>query len=152
MSGQIVSTDFWEARLPEDWLRAEVEPGESVYFYAPDSTAGIYISTWRITDQSLQSALQHARAIELKHLPAPTAGFWQVISSTNIEAAPEIDARAEYFNRADHYRIVSRMLGRADQYVRITFHDYGCADRAKSALRSEPILESFVLRQGPAVP
>jgi hypothetical protein len=145
MKEQVVSTDFWEARLPEDWVRADAEPG--VYFEAPDHTAGIYISTWRIRDESLQVAIQHARAIELKHLPAPTTGFWQVVSSTPIEAASEIDVRAEYLNRADHYRIVSRTLGRDHQYVRVTFHDYGCTDMALSAQRSEPIMASFGLRQ-----
>ncbi|HYV18756.1 MAG TPA: hypothetical protein VFC25_06985 [Verrucomicrobiae bacterium] len=146
MSTQVVSTDFWEAQLPEDWVHKEAEPSQEVYFEAPDHTAGVYISTWRIADESLQKALQTTRAVELKHLPAPRSGFWQVVSSTPIEDTPEIDARAEYFNRADQYRIVSRLLGRGDKYIRVTFHDYGCSDRARSARRSEPIVDSFMLR------
>jgi hypothetical protein len=64
MSVQTIRSDFWEARLPEGWVRVERPPKEVVYFESPDHAAGIYFSTWRITGQSLPSALQGTRAIE----------------------------------------------------------------------------------------
>jgi hypothetical protein len=146
MSSQVISTDFWAAELPHDWVRGDADPPQ-VYFESPDHTAGIYISTWQIAGESLQKALERTRAIELKHLPKPTSGFWQVLLSMPIAAAAEIDTRADYLNRADQYRIVSRLLGRGEKYVRITFHDYGCGDLVQSNQRYEPIVSSFALRQ-----
>ena len=146
MSTQVISTDLWEASLPEPWVRVDRDPQEVVYFESPDGTAGVYLSTWCVTGQSLLSALEGTQAIEWRNLPSPEHGQWEVLRRSESDHGVQIEAVTEYFNRADNYRIVSRLLGRDDHYVRLAYHDYSCTDARVSAEQSDPIVASLILR------
>jgi hypothetical protein len=147
MSPQTIRTEFWEAQLPAGWVQSEREPKEVVYFESPDGTAGVYLSTWRIAGQPLIAAMRDTQAIEERNLPPTERGRWEVLKSDQLGGS-DIEAATEYLNRTDRYRIVSRMLGRGDFYVRLTYHDYDCVDPSESAQRSEPVLASLTLRSG----
>jgi len=41
MKSQTVSTEMWQAQLPEDWTLIE-GTGSSIYFESPDGAAGAY--------------------------------------------------------------------------------------------------------------
>ena len=147
MCALVVSSSFWKASLPDGWLRLEREPKEVVYFESPDHTAGIYFSTWRINGQSLSSALEDTRRIERRNLPKSDHGHWEALRDSQVVKGSEVESIVEYFNRVDKYRILSRLLGRDDQYIRVTYHDYGCVDLKVSAERSDPIVGSVVLTE-----
>lgn len=148
MSIQTISTDFWEVQFPEDWVHKDQGIENTAYFEAPDHTQGVYLSTWRATNEPLLKAMIGARAIERRHLPPVEAGEWEVLQSSEHEGESCTEVRTEYFNRGAAYRIVSRALGRADCYVRCAYHDYGCTDLRVSAERSEPWIRSLHLRNG----
>jgi hypothetical protein len=150
MSIQTISTDFWEVQFPETWVYKDQGIEKTTYFEAPDGTQGVYLSTWRTDDEPLLAAMRSARVIEQRHLPTAGDGEWEVLQSTEQEGELCTEVRSEYLNRAAGYRIVSRLLGRADCYVRLTYHDYGCADLTISNTRSEPWIQSLCLRNGGA--
>lgn len=146
MRVQTIRTDHWVARLPEDWSRVDREPPEVVYFEAPDHSAGVYFSNWRVAGQSLRAAMQDAGAIERQSLPPSATGEWEVLRQLEADTDSQLETTTEYLNRVDQYRIVSRLLGRDDEYVRMTYHDYACTDLGRSVERSGPIIESLALR------
>ncbi|HET9232651.1 MAG TPA: hypothetical protein VFP10_00760 [Candidatus Eisenbacteria bacterium] len=143
-----VTTELWEAQLPEGWIQVHRDPEEEVYFESPDGAKGVYVSAWRTRNQSLVEAMRDTRAVEKRNLPPSGRGSWEVLTSKELDSGPDIDAETEYINRADRYRIVSRLLGRDDFYVRMTYHDYDCADPAESEESSRSVLQSLTLRGG----
>jgi hypothetical protein len=147
MSIQRLSTEYWEACLPETWAHVEREPDGTVYFESPDHATGVYLSTWRANGQSLADALRDTRAIELRNLPPSDAGRWEIIGSAEPGNGPVFDTTVEYLNRLERHRIVSRLLGRGDQYVRLCYHDYKCEDANVSARQSAAIISSLVLKE-----
>ncbi len=142
-----ISTDLWEAHVPEGWVHVEHESEGTVYFEAPDGAAGVYVTTWGVNGEPLRDVMDAAREIEQSNLPE-SKGAWAVVGHTHDENGEQIEMLTEYLNRTDGYRIVSRLLGRNDFYVRFTFHDYGCDDVAVSAERSDPVVRSLMLRSG----
>lgn len=145
MSEQTVSTDLWEARLPEAWVHVPQESEDSTYFESPDGSAGVYFSTWGTRGKSLADVLRDTWAIELRNLPDADSGKWEIVERSETSDGTWIEACAEYLNRADGHRIVSRLLGRDEFYVRLSYHDYDCIDRVKSAELSATILASLTL-------
>jgi hypothetical protein len=146
MSLQTISTDFWEARFPEDWSHKDQGLEYTTYFEAPDHSQGVYLSTWRNAVGPLLTAMLNTREIERRTLPTTGAGQWAELRSTESEDESHIEVRTEYFNSGASYRSVSRILGRADCYVRLAYHDYGCSNPWVSAERSEPWIRSLCLR------
>jgi hypothetical protein len=147
MSFQTISSDKWQAALPDGWLRGDSGTEGVTYFESPDRCAGAYFSAWRTRDQSLFDAMQDTRAIEYRQLPPSSDGSWEIVGSTECVNEGLTEFLTEYLNRVDRYRIVSRLLGRGDWYVRFTFHDYNCADLAVSKGLSDPWLASLALRE-----
>ena len=46
-----ISTETWRLSLPSNW--AEKEPGATpLYFESPDSSKGVYLSSWQFADDS----------------------------------------------------------------------------------------------------
>jgi hypothetical protein len=121
------------------------DPEEVVYFEAPDHSAGAYFSTWQMAGQLLLDAMRDTLRIELRNLPATDHGSWEVLSRSESNSGPELEMLTEYFNLSAKYRIVSRLLGRGDRYVRLSLHDYHCIDPVVSAAHSSPIVASLVL-------
>jgi len=146
MSPQTISTEFWEAQLPDGWFQVQRDPNEVVYFESSDRTAGVYLSTWRVSGQSLLAAMRDARVIEKRNLPPTEHGRWEVLRSEELDNGADVEAAAEYLNRTDRYRIASRLLGRNDYFVRLTYHDYDCVNPTDSAERSGFVLTSLRLR------
>ena len=146
MSAQVVSSKFWEVRLPDEWALKDQEIEHTTYVEAPDGSQGVYVSTWRDSRRPLLTAMQEARAVERRNLPHAGNGSWEVLQSTENDGPSCIELLSEYLNLAATYRIVSRMLGRDDCYVRLTYHDYDCKDLAFSIERAEPWVRSLSLR------
>jgi len=142
---QTVGTDQWEVVLPGDWMRPEPRSDEQVYFESPNRSEGVYFIAVQTKNQPLRAAFQDMRVIEFRNLPPSEEGTWEVLSSTEEVRGAEVDAVTEYYNRTDNYRIVSRLLGREDFYVRLTYHDYYCTDPAVSARQSFHLLNSLTL-------
>ena len=148
MSFQTISTDLWELRVPEDWIYKDRGIEGTTYFEAPDGHEGIYRSTWRDTTQPLLKAMLDARTAEQRNLPTAGDGEWELLQTTETEGEANTEVRSEYFNRDAAYRIVSRLLGRADHYVRLSYHDYACTDLRVSTERSEIWIGPLRLRDG----
>lgn len=89
-----------------------------------------------------------ARAIERQNLPTAGDGEWELLHATERDGDSHIEVRTEYFNRGAAYRIVSRILGRGDYFVRLSYQDYDCQDVRFSTERSEPWISSLCLRDG----
>ena len=147
MSVQTVSTDHWEAQLPEDWFHKPGQSERAVYFESPDHTAGVYLSTWRPNGQTLVAAARDAQAAVKRNLPTADDSVWEILKAKEDVSDAGFDLRSEYFNRKEAYRIESRILGRTDYYVLLNFHDYDCADPAASAARWSPWVESLRLTE-----
>ena len=69
VSVQVVSSEFWEVHLPNDWVLKEHEIEHTTYVEAPDGSQGVYMSTWRDTSRPLPFAMLEARDIERRNLP-----------------------------------------------------------------------------------
>lgn len=145
MTVQTISSDQWEVGLPESWIDREAGANGSLYFEAPNQTEGVYLSTWQTRDQPLRSAMLDTREIERRNLP-DVDGEWELLKSLEEEDHSHVEVFTEYFNPTAQYRIVSRLLGRADYYVRFTYHDYDCGDVRASTERSDPWIQSLALR------
>jgi len=145
MKKQMISTELWEAQLPEDWRLAENGTGQSIYFESPDSTAGANFLAWRPSQQSLLAAVQSMRDIERRALPKTEQGTWEVVRESSRSDEAGIDDIVEYFNRESCYRIASRILGRSGHCVRFAYHDYSCTEFERSVSESKEWLASLRL-------
>ena len=144
MKSQTVSTEMWQAQLPEDWTLIE-GTGSSIYFESPDGAAGAYFLAWRVFGRSLDEAVQDTRASERRALPETEEGQWEIVRSSAQDDAHQIDGVVEYFNRRSCYRIASRILGRRGYCVRLAYHDYYCTDFEQSAEQSVRWVTSLTL-------
>lgn len=139
MDIQTLTSEFWKVRLPEDWVH-KPSIDHPWYWESPDGAAGVYLSTFRI-NEPVSAAIHSARSSERRNLPGD--GEWQVLHESESDAESLVEVVSEYLNREKRYRLVSRMLGRSEILVRLTFHDYDCADPLESAARSSPLVNSL---------
>ena len=146
MSTQTIRGDVWEACLPEAWTEASCNIAGTSYFEAPDHACGVYLASWQVQGNRLLDAMRVTRRVELKHLPGDQA-HWVVVGKSESAGGAETEVVTEYFDRSDSYRIISRLLGHHDYYVRLVYHDYDCNDLATSNERSEPVVRSLRLRK-----
>jgi hypothetical protein len=145
MRKQTISTELWEAQLPEDWRLVEDETGQSTYFESPDRAAGAYFLAWRVSEPSLRAAVQSMRDIERRALPRTELGTWEVVRESSGGNGAGVDDTVEYFNRQSCYRIASRILGRSSNCVRFAYHDYSCTEFERSVNESKEWLASLTL-------
>src|SRR4030095_9783006 len=137
MSLQKLSSEHWEVWFPEDWIYKDQGIEHTTYFEAPDHAEGIYVSAWRDPNKPLLAAMRDVIVIERRSLQRYQEGEWELTGASEEEGEAQIDSRTEYFHALAGYRIASRVLGRADYFVRLTYHDYDCADPRVSADKSE---------------
>ena len=134
----------WSAQLPGGWRATD--PARPGYVEAPDGTAGAYFLHVVIRGDDLVASMQHARSTERDRLPDDVDG-WRAVRQCDASDGPDVDLSTDYYNATALYLICSRMLGRGRRFVRMTFHDYDCADPARSSHQPHRWLASLTLHE-----
>ncbi|MEP6671007.1 MAG: hypothetical protein ABJF10_17740 [Chthoniobacter sp.] len=141
-----ISTGTWQIKLPSDWQQkpSAATTKASFYFEAKDETKGAYLSVWNWGDPGSPLAkLDEFRAGEIQRLHDMPNGDWEIVEDWSQEIDGIASAGTDCLDRRAAYRIVCLGLARSPWLVRVSLHDYACADYAASKTWFEPIIASL---------
>jgi hypothetical protein len=140
-----ITTDAWSISVPADW--SEKNPGEreGLYLESSDSEKGCYVVNWVQRESSREAALTASlyKATCLKALHNMQDYVWDIIEDRSFTDEGCMVSIIDAFDRGAAYRITEKIMSRLSVVVVASFHDYACADYAKSKAFFDPIVSSF---------
>jgi len=140
-----ITTDEWSISVPADW--SEKNPGEreGLYLESFDAEKGCYVVNWVHRESSREAALTAAlyKSTCLKALDNMPDHVWDIVEDRSYTEAGCTVSIIDAFDRGAGYRITEKIMSRQSVVVVASFHDYACADYAKSKTFFDPIVSSF---------
>jgi hypothetical protein len=142
-----ITTDAWSISVPSDW--SEKNPGEreGLYLESSDTEKGCYLVNWVLRESGRDAALIAARYKEtcLKALRSMPDHVWNIVEDRTFNEEMCVVSILDAFDRGAGYRITEKIMTLPSVAVVASFHDYACADYAKSKAFFDPIVNSFRL-------
>ncbi len=143
---QTLSNPTWTLTLPGSWLEVP-DPDAGLHYESEDESQGMYIATWTMAAGSTRAPRELAQEFldaDKRELAGMAGNAWRTLGEQLDCEGDVCVALLDSYDEEHQYRIVSKILARADKVVRATFHDFACADLAASDALFAPLLASLI--------
>lgn len=143
-----IRTANWVLRLPADWRAQhdQHDQRQGFHFASGDASKALFIVTHVVGPEhplSLPALAEWFVGAEMATLAAMQGYLWRTCARS-VEGTPTLCVGLLDSVAPDqHCRIIGKILVRARQVVRASFHDYHCHNYAASQAYFAPILAAL---------
>lgn len=144
-----VELGIWTFILPSHWALDKKRLPDAPYFESSDGSKGCYVKSLSFSPPPHRTAPQIAAHIQRVHRQAfedDPKSKWRVMREESSSKGETAHSILDLFDKANSYRVLSKVLARGERAVQLTLHDYSCEDYAASVRFFSSIAESLRAR------